>query len=154
MVSFQRAVLLSLAFGVSLLTGNPTPLAQKQLMLRNLEKHFSERNLGALRNSSNRKIILVIEHSLIPPPEGIEKVRVKNFEAAEKWLRSKERFHDAEHNEHMPFRAAKEGAFSDPNLFEYDIMGINHNTWYLSKVYFSSINGSIFISKVVIYDGD
>lgn len=134
--------------------GEASTRDQQSALLKNLETHFVKRDLGSIQNPDGNLISIQIEHSLIEPPNGKERARFRSFDQIEQWLRSRERYHDNSINEHHPFREVRTGQFTAPNRFDYDNMGISHNTWYLSQVYFTKIKGRVAIKKIIIYDGD
>jgi len=154
LIRILRAFLVASAVILACAAGEASIREQQAVLLKNLETLFIKRDLGSFQNPGGKKVSILIVHSLIEPPKGIEQARFRSFKQIEQWLRSHERFHDESINEHHPFREVRKGQFSGPDRYEYDNMGINHNTWYLSQVDFTQTNGRVTISKIVIYDGD
>jgi hypothetical protein len=139
---------------LSLSAQGTVPAPTRAQLIKRVEKAFLSRDLGQVCTPHKTRITVVIEHSLLPPPEGLQRGRFANFNEIEQWLRSLERNEGLPQGEFWPFRFARSGQFVTPNLFEYDNMGLSHNSWNLSRIHFSTHNGVLYISRLVIYDGD
>jgi hypothetical protein len=130
------------------------PASKSNEIVHQLEAAFLARDLGRVTSSLPTGITVVIEHSLIPPPKGRVTKTFKSWAAVERWLQSKERNEGLPPGEYMPHREVRKGSFTTPACFEYDNMGISHNSWYLSRIEFVQRGTTLFVSRLVIYDGD
>ena len=130
------------------------PITKPGEIVHQIEVAFLARDLGRVTSSLPTGITVVIEHSLLPPPKGRVTKKFKNLAAVERWLQSIERNDGLPPGEYMPHREVRKGAFTTPSCFEYDHMGISHNSWNLSRIQFVQRGSTLYVSKLVIYDGD
>ena len=124
--------------------------AQKETveeLVKALSEAYTSKSLGGLaaERPQQGRVSVVVEHSI----SGSREARsFKSLEAAERWLKSRER-EDGPARQVMPLRRCRRG------LCTYDFDGgILHNNLYLQKVAYGYRRGRPYVKTIYLLDGD
>ncbi len=146
-----------LASAVALLLLVAPPWAQAQTaakketveeLVRALSEAYTSKSLGGVAAAARPRqgrVRIVVEHSI---SGGREAKSFRSLEAAERWLKGRER-EDGPARQVLPLKRCRRG------LCTYDFGGgILHNNLYLQKVAYGYRNGLPYVKTIYLLDGD
>ena len=116
-------------------------------LVKALAEAYTSKSLGGLDAGRPRqaRVSVVVEHSITGRREARS---FRSLEAAERWLKSRER-EDGPARQVMPLKRCRRGVCT----YDFD-GGILHNNLYLQKVAYGLRGGRPYVKTIYLLDGD